>query len=239
MAEASSSTAAPGKSAAKPSIGTPAPAPTVNVDELDKLLAQEESAFQRDLEVERILAAFKLNPYAVLELTPKATESEIKKRYRNLSLFIHPDKASHPRASEAFDLLKKAESDLSDKPKREELDSVYVQARALVLKSLSLPLTIDDDDARLSVLQPGFQERLQQQTKELLIDEEVRRRKAMKMNLANEGLEAKKKEEEANKRKRKVEEDKQWEETREQRVGSWRNFQSGNKKKKTKPNVLG
>lgn len=59
------------------------------------------------------------------------------------------------------------------------------------------------------------------------------------MNLANEGLEAKKKEEETNKRKRKVEEDKQWEETREQRVGSWRNFQSGNKKKKTKPNVLG
>lgn len=70
-----------------------------------------------------------------------------------------------------------AESDLSDKPKREELDAVYVQARALVLKSLSLPPTIADDDVRLKALQPGFQERMQQQTKELLIDEEVRRRK--------------------------------------------------------------
>ncbi|KAG8879296.1 hypothetical protein FRB97_001779 [Tulasnella sp. 331] len=237
MVEAFSSTGSSSKAVAQPLITTSAPA--VDVEELDKLLAQEESAFQRDLEVERILKAFKLNPYAVLELTPKATESEIKKRYRTLSLFIHPDKASHPRASEAFDLLKKAESDLSDQSKREELDSVYIQARALVLKSLTLPLTVDDDDSRLTALQPGFQERLQQQTKELLIDEEVRRRKAMKMNLANEGLEAKKKEEEANKRKRKVEEDKQWEETREQRVGSWRNFQSGNKKKKTKANVLG
>ncbi|KAG8855146.1 hypothetical protein FRB96_007184 [Tulasnella sp. 330] len=237
MVETFSSTGSSSKAVAQPSITTSAPA--VDVEELDKLLAQEESAFQRDLEVERILKAFKLNPYAVLELTPKATESEIKKRYRTLSLFIHPDKASHPRASEAFDLLKKAESDLSDQSKREELDSVYIQARALVLKSLTLPLTVDDDDSRLTALQPGFQERLQQQTKELLIDEEVRRRKAMKMNLANEGLEAKKKEEEANKRKRKVEEDKQWEETREQRVGSWRNFQSGNKKKKTKANVLG
>jgi len=107
------------------------------------------------------------------------------------------------------------------------------------LKSLSLPSTITDEDPRLLALQPGFQERMQQQTKELLIDEEVRRRKALKMNLANEGLEAKKKEEEVLAKKRKAEEDKLWEETREQRVGSWRSFQSGSKKKKTKTNVLG
>ena len=47
----------------------------------------------------------------------------------------------------------------------------------------------------------------------MLIEEEVRRRKAIKMNLANEGLEAKKKEEEVNNRKRKAEEDKNWEGT--------------------------
>lgn len=35
--------------------------------------------------------------------------------------------------------------------------------------------------------------------------------RAIKMNLANEGLEAKKKEEEINSRKRKAEEDKAWE----------------------------
>lgn len=65
------------------------------------------------------------------------------------------------------------------------------------------------------------------QSKELLIEEEVRRRKyvaiilghvrytdfcrAIKMNLANEGLEAKKKDEEIAAKKRKAEDDKVWE----------------------------
>ena len=78
------------------------------------------------------------------------------------------------------------------------------------------------------------------------------------MNLANEGLEAKRKEEEVNAKKRKAEEEKVWEgaptgscpcnqflilsdlETREQRVDSWRSFaNSSKKKKKTKVAVLG
>ena len=81
------------------------------------------------------------------------------------------------------------------------------------------------------------------------------------MNLANEGLEAKKKEEEIQAKKRKAEDDKLWEgtsqkfvsskdvwvdgvflftETREQRVGSWRTFaNNGKKKKKAKIQVLG
>ncbi|KAG8935504.1 hypothetical protein FRC03_006706 [Tulasnella sp. 419] len=212
-----------------------------NLEDLEKLLAREETALERDLEesVERILKAFKLNPYDILAITPDASADDVKKRYRHLSLYIHPDKATHPRASEAFDLLKKAESELSDKEKRGDLDQLYVQARSLVLKSLSLPTAIEDDDPRLKALQPGFRESLLKQVKDILIDEEVRRRKAYKLNLANEGLEAKKKEEEVANKKRKAEEDKLWEENRDQRVDSWRSFTAGKKKKKAKVNVLG
>jgi DnaJ family protein C protein 8 len=85
------------------------------------------------------------------------------------------------------------------------------------------------------------------------------------MNLANEGLEARKKDEEVTQRKRKAEEDKVWEgefhfsfptacieelcetyddyvtsiDTREQRVDSWRSFANGKKKKKSKIQILG
>ena len=77
------------------------------------------------------------------------------------------------------------------------------------------------------------------------------------MNLANEGLEARKKEEEVNAKKRKAEEEAQWErmslvyfclfplimscaENREQRVDNWRNFSTNSKKKKkTKVAVMG
>ena len=53
-------------------------------------------------EVERILSCFKLNPYEHLNLTFEATEDDIKKQYRKLSLLVHPDKNAHPRAKDAF-----------------------------------------------------------------------------------------------------------------------------------------
>ncbi|KAF8532204.1 DnaJ-domain-containing protein [Gautieria morchelliformis] len=220
-------------------VGTSSQA-SISDAELEKLLNREASAFQRELEVNRILKAFKLNPYDILDIGEDATPEAIKKKYRQLSLFIHPDKTSHERAPEAFDLLKKAESELSDKDKREELDAVIRQARISLLKELSLPTSILDSDDRLHGLQPSFKIQLRQKSKDLLIDEEVARRKAIKMNLANEGLEAKRKEDEVVQRKRKAEDDKSWEEGREHRVDSWRSFASaGKKKKKAKVNILG
>ncbi|KAF9267866.1 DnaJ-domain-containing protein [Marasmius fiardii PR-910] len=213
---------------------------TKDEQDIEKLLSREASAFQRELEVERILKAFKLNPYDILDIDESSTQEDVKKRYRQLSLFIHPDKTPHERAPEAFDILKKAESELSDTTKREELDGVINQARIMVLKALSLPTSTQSDSSQLKDLTPSFKARLRAQSKELLIDEELRRRKAIKMNLANEGLEARKKDEEIASKKRKAEEDKQWEDGREQRVDSWRSFANNTKKKKkTKAAVLG
>ncbi|KAF5342039.1 hypothetical protein D9611_001786 [Ephemerocybe angulata] len=220
------------------SSSTAKPSTNANIDELEieKLLSREASAFQREVEVERILKAFKLNPYDILDVDETATPEEIKKKYRQLSLFIHPDKCPHARAPEAFDLLKKAETEVSDKAQREELDAVIKQARNLLLKSMELPLTIAPNDPKLQGLVPPFKVRLRAKSKDLLIEEEVRRRKALKMNMVNEGLEARKKEEEVTSRKRKAEEEQAWEANRDHRVDSWRNFASTSKKKK-KPKV--
>ncbi|KAJ3570494.1 hypothetical protein NP233_g4373 [Leucocoprinus birnbaumii] len=222
---------------------TPTPAASSSkVTDIEKLLNREASAFQREVEVERILKAFKLNPYDILDLEISATPEDIKKKYRQLSLFIHPDKTPHVRAPEAFDILKKAESELSDKNKREELDAVINQARITVLKSLNLSASLADNDPQLrDIGEPSFKVRVRAKAKEMLIDEEVRRRKAIKLNLANEGLEARKKEEEVAAKKRKVEEDKAWEDNREERVDSWRTFANNNtrKKKKQKVAILG
>ncbi|KAI5886028.1 DnaJ-domain-containing protein [Schizophyllum commune H4-8] len=221
---------------------TPAAPDLAKVEtEVERLLAREATAFQRDVEVERILKAFKLNPYDILDLEASCSTDDIKRKYRQLSLFIHPDKAKHPKAPEAFDILKKAEGELSDEKRRDDLDATIRQARIVVLKSLSLPTNTPDNDPALTSLNPSFSARLRAQAKEMLIDEEVRRRKAIKLNLANEGREARQKEEEVATKKRKAEDDKAWEERREERVGSWRNFASTQKKKKksNKPALLG
>lgn len=47
----------------------------------------------------------------------------------------------------------------------------------MLLRSLNLPTTLEDDDPRLKELSPPWKEQLRAQSKELLIDEEVRRRK--------------------------------------------------------------
>lgn len=206
-------------------------------------MSREASAFQREMEVERILKALKLNPYDILNLDVSAKPEDIKRRYRQLSLFIHPDKTPHPRAPDAFDILKKAEGELSDTAKREELDAAIASARSTLLRSLSLPTGLMDDDPRLQNLadDPKMQAQglttpwkimVKEKIKDVLIEEELRRRKAIKMNLANEGLEARKKDEEVAAKKRKAEEDKAWEESREQRVDSWRSFSNNSKKKK-------
>jgi DnaJ family protein C protein 8 len=57
----------------------------------------------RDNEVNRILWAFKLNPFEKLNLRFDATPEDVKRQYRKLSLMVHPDKCKHPQASTAFD----------------------------------------------------------------------------------------------------------------------------------------
>ena len=70
-----------------------------------------------------------------------------------------------------------AESELSDTAKREELDAVINQARITVLKSLNLPTSTPSSDPKLQGLDPPFSVMLKAQSKQMLIDEELRRRK--------------------------------------------------------------
>ncbi|KAI9250992.1 hypothetical protein BDA99DRAFT_522372 [Phascolomyces articulosus] len=56
--------------------------------------------------------------YEVLSLEKKCTEVQIKKSYRKLALQFHPDKNNAPGADEAFKLISKAFTVLSDPQKR-------------------------------------------------------------------------------------------------------------------------
>lgn len=66
-----------------------------NFHSVDPCPAREANSFRQELEIERILTAFKLNPYEVLEVSQEADAKEIQKVYRKKSLLIHPDKVKH------------------------------------------------------------------------------------------------------------------------------------------------
>jgi len=203
-------------------------------DDIDALeaLESEEKEFNKDAEIDRILKAFRLDAYAVLDLQPGVPESDIKKCYRTKSLLIHPDKTTNPQAPDAFDRLKKAQTELMDEKHRERLDEAIADARMLLIRENKW--TVDSEELKTEQFAQDWREK----TKLVLIDNEHRRRRQVKAQMQEEGREQKKADEELEARKRKREHEQDWESTREQRIGSWRDFQKGAqkpKKKKAKP----
>ncbi|KAH8680872.1 heat shock protein DNAj [Xylariales sp. PMI_506] len=204
-------------------------------DALD-VLASEAKEFEKDAEIERILGAFRLDAYAVLDLNPGVPESDIKLTYRKKSLLIHPDKTKNPRAPDAFDRLKKAQTELMDEKHRERLDEAIADARMLLIRENKW--TVDSPELKT----PEFAAKWRVKTREVLVDNEARRRRQMKAQMQEEGREQRRQEEDLEDRKRKRQHDQDWEATRDQRIDSWRQFQKGKgsggdgkKKKKLKP----
>jgi DnaJ family protein C protein 8 len=189
----------------------------------------------------RFFALTRSSSYAVLDLQPGVPESEIKKMYRAKSLLIHPDKTSNPAAPDAFDRLKKAQTELLDEKARARLDEAIADARMLIMRERKLTV----DSPEIKEMDQEMKDAWRKKTVEVLVDNEHRRRKQMKAQLQEEGREQRKQDEEADARKRKREHDTAWEKTRDTRIGSWREFQGaksggGDKeKKKKKLKVLG
>jgi DnaJ homolog subfamily C member 8 len=174
----------------------------------------------------------------VLDLQPGVPESDIKACYRKKSLLIHPDKTTNPLAPEAFDRLKKAQNVLMDENDRAKLDEAIADARMLLIRERKW--TVDNEELQSDEFKVDWREK----AKEVLIDNELRRRKQMKAQMQEEGRQQRKEEEELEKRKRKREHEQAWEDTRDKRIGSWREFQKqqqtgGDKKKKKKLKPIG
>ncbi|KAI1735746.1 DnaJ domain-containing protein [Xylaria scruposa] len=206
-------------------------------DALDFLEA-ESKEFDKDAEIDRILKAFRLDAYAVLDLQPGVPESDIKITYRKKSLLIHPDKTKNPLAPDAFDRLKKAQTELMDEKHRERLDEAIADARMLLIRENKW--TVDSPELKTD----SFAKKWRDKTREVLIENEMRRKRQMKAQMQEEGREQRKVDDELEARKRKRQHEQDWEATRDQRIDSWRQFQKGKssggddgkkKKKKLKP----
>lgn len=63
--------------------------------------------------------------YATLNVSPKASVREIKKSFRKLAQFYHPDKNKDETAQDIFQELSEAYSVLSDKEKKTEYDQLF------------------------------------------------------------------------------------------------------------------
>ena len=184
------------------------------------------------------MSAFRANAYDVLDLQPGVPDEDIKKTYRKKSLLIHPDKTKNPNATDAFDRLAAAHQLLLDEKRRNTLDEAISDARMLLIRERKL--TTDSEEVKDPDVE--FMKAWKEKTKFVLADNEDRRRRQMKAQMQEEGRQQRKEDEEIAERKRKREHEQDWEKTREQRIGSWRDFQKKGveaKGKKKKMKTLG
>ncbi|KXZ44045.1 hypothetical protein GPECTOR_75g769 [Gonium pectorale] len=201
----------------------------------------------RDNEVNRILWAFKLNPFEKLNLRFDATPEDVKRQYRKVSLMVHPDKCKHPQASTAFDILGEAQKELLDDEKREMLLKILECAKEEVRKDRKKE-TKHDNLVRVASLlheegrdgieaewekSDEFHEKWKMKARDVLARSEWRKRKLNK-RLKEETLRLEEKDKEVKERvKAKKEHEKQWETSRDQRVSTWHDYLKGGGNKKS------
>ena len=187
--------------------------------------------------MQRLLSTTFVNPYDILEVGAEASEEEIKKKFRMLSILVHPDKCRHEKASDAFHLLEQAYKQLLDADKRRIFQRVMREAKERVeyerKKENARRQTVGLDP----LPEETFNIEVQNMCKQLFEEIEERKQHFERLDAAYK----RKKRTEAEKAKVQEEilkEDlKAWEDGREKRVESWRTFSEKKarteKKKKT------
>ncbi len=166
-----------------------------------------------------------LNPFYVLQLPHTATEDDIARRYKALSLLLHPDKnGGDPRAQQAFDAVKKAKTTLLDEPDRAR------HARMLVEEGFKLA------ESTLRKKKAGgktLEERQEIEVMRIFAQVEQKRREVEDRERKFEQRTQQQEDAQEAKERQERQFDKSWrkEDRVDNRVGNWRDFATKKKRK--------
>jgi DnaJ homolog subfamily C member 8 len=182
---------------------------------------------------------FNLNPFEVLQLENTTPIEEIKKKYKRLSILVHPDKNQDDkdRAQTAFEIINRAWKILENDVTRKKCLAVYEEAkertdlnlfekRKRMRKEGRGDHRIPEDDPE------KYKHAVYVMVMKLFADMERKRQQ----------LDVRDQEERKRKREQEIEEEeakkaakefaKNFEESRQERVNSWHDFVAGGGKKK-------
>ncbi|GAX17769.1 DnaJ homolog subfamily C member 8 [Fistulifera solaris] len=169
-----------------------------------------------------------LNPFFVLDLAHDSNEEEISRRFKALSLLLHPDKqhgvsdGERERIQQAYDEVLQAKTKLQDENKRKHVRNLIDEGN----RQGKL-------DWEASGKQGSLEEAKSKAVQKIFATAEYNRRQAEQRMRNHEKREREQEEEALQKEKKEREFNAKWSETnrQENRVGNWRDF--ANKKRKT------
>jgi len=202
-----------------------------------KQVEKRDETLTPKLQIERLLRPGytyrNLNPFEVLQVDPDLPLEDVKKKFRRMSILVHPDKNQDDseRAQIAFDAVKRAWNVLENKATRQACMEVVDEAKGRTkmnmeekkkkLRKEGKSTTIEEDDP------VHFKKAVNILTMKLFADLE-RKRQANENKISEDAQKKREKELDEEDKKKKVEEfEKNWEESRQGRVDSWMSFKKG------------
>jgi len=214
-----------------------------------KDIERRDEVLTSDKQIERLTKPgskyLNLNPYEVLQVSPKATAEEIKKKFRQLSILVHPDKNPDCKdlADKAFEAVNQANKALQDEEQVKKAKLILEEASAMLdlklrekrkeAKRLSPTAIIPEDDS------PEAYFRLQRAiTAKLFADNDIKKQELVDRQQQEKKRERENELDEEETAKRQKEFDKKWDEGRVNRVNDWRSFQKKNSKKEKKHRTI-
>lgn len=205
-----------------------------------KEIEKRDSVLTPKQQIERLLRPgstyFNLNPFEVLNVDPDTSLDDIKKNYRRLSILVHPDKNQDDsdRAQQAFEVVSRAWKTLESEDSRQKCMDIIEEAKGrtdLMLVEKRKKARKEGKDGIPEDDPEKYKHAVYVLTMKLFADMERKRR----------DLAAKDQEERKRKREQEIEDEenqkaqKEWqknfEESRQNRVDSWLTFQAGGSSK--------
>nr|ACO11135.1 DnaJ homolog subfamily C member 8 [Caligus rogercresseyi] len=198
-----------------------------------------DSALTGKIQIERLLrpgSTYRnLNPYEVLQIDPHTPLEEVKKKYKRLTFLVHPGKNidNKDNAQISFDAVKKAYNMLEEEDSRKQCESIVEEAEGRTKmmmgekrRSLKKGEPLPEDD-------PAYFKRSVKVLIAKLFADLERKRKQLQEKISEEARKKRERELEVAERKSLEKEfAKNFEESRQGRVNSWQDFQTGKTKKK-------
>ncbi|OXU24034.1 dnaJ homolog subfamily C member 8 [Nasonia vitripennis] len=216
-----------------------------------KEIEKRDSVLTPKQQIDRLLrpgsSYFNLNPFEVLHIDPTTDVDEIKKKYRRMSILVHPDKNQDDseRAQQAFEIVNKAWKTLECEETRAKCMDVIEEAKARTdhniaekKKKIKKEGKLSSDAVLEEETEDGYRHAVWVMTMKLFADMERRRRELA----SRDAEQRKRKREEEISAEAQAAMEREWqknfEESRQSRVDSWKAFTSGSggpsKKKKEK-----
>ncbi|OII70970.1 DnaJ domain-containing protein [Cryptosporidium ubiquitum] len=181
-----------------------------------------------DEEILRLTSRIFTNSYEVLGIPVDSDDAVIGKRYRKLSLLIHPDKTNHEKAREAFDILNKAYEDLQKAENRVKYKEVWKRAEELVKKENKKNKALKKIKQDQEVFKKEFNKQVIEMSEKLLNDIKERKEYSEKCLLANHRFEQELYRQKLQEEKEKCIQRQKWNEKFEERAQGWRSYKQNN-----------